>query len=69
MLENPKIIRVFGSTGMALWAHASLHLWDPQLGRDDRWACPPFDVITDPRLVPWWAWQEVKGEAMAVTPM
>ena len=43
-------------------------LWvrDPQPGCDDRRACPPSGVTPDPCRVPWWAWQEVKGEAMAV---
>ena len=49
---------------MALQAHASLV--GPQLGRDDRWACPPSGVTSDPSQVHWWAWQEVKGEAMTV---
>ena len=26
----------------------------------------PSGVTSDPGQVPWWAWQEVKGEAMAV---
>ena len=26
----------------------------------------PSGVTSDPCRVPWWAWQEVKGEAMAV---
>ena len=43
-----------------------LHLWGLQPGRDDRFACPLSSVTSDPFLVPWWAWQEVKGEAMAV---
>ena len=43
-----------------------LHLWGPQPWRDDKWACPPSGVTSDPCQVPWWAWQEVKGEAMAV---
>ena len=38
----------------------------PQPGRDDRWACSPSGVTSDPCQMPWWAWQEVKGEAMAV---
>ena len=36
-----------------------------QLGGDDRWACPPSSVTSDPCWMPWWAWQEVKGEAIA----
>ena len=43
-----------------------LHLWGPQPGRGDRWAFLLSGVIFVPRQVPWWAWQEVKGEAMAV---
>ena len=43
-----------------------LHLWGPQLGRDNRWACPLSGVTSDPCQVPWLAWQEVKGEVNEV---
>ena len=56
----------FIASGWAWHCGPMLCLWDPQLGRDDRWACPPSSVTPDPCQVPWWAWQEVKGEAMAV---
>ena len=42
-----------------------LYLWDLQQGHDDRWVCLPSGVTSDPCQVPWWGWQEVKGEAMA----
>ena len=49
---------------MALWARASLV--GPVKVTCDRWACPPSLLTFDPCRVPRWAWQEVKGEAMAV---
>ena len=48
------------------WAwHLRAHV-GPTTVTCDRWACPPSGVTSDPCQVPWWAWQEVKGEAMAV---
>ena len=38
-----------------LLAYASLAPWGPQLGRNDRCACPPSGVTSDPCLMPRWA--------------
>ena len=58
--------RVCFASGWAWHCRPMLHFWCPQLGRDDRWACPPSGVTSDPFQVPWWVWHQVKGEAMAV---
>ena len=39
--------------------------WGMWMSRDLRWACPQSRVTFDPIQVVQWAWQEVKGEAMA----
>ena len=43
-----------------------LQLSGPRVLWEGRWACPPSAVTFDPRQVLPWAWQGVKGEAMAV---
>ena len=56
----------FISSGWAWHCGAPPSLWGPWMSRDGRWACPPSCVTFDPSQVLPWAWQEVKGEAMAV---
>ena len=63
----------FVASGWAWPCGPMLHLWawdqwddHAQARRDDRWACPPCCVTFAPHQVSQGAWQEVKGEAIAV---
>ena len=56
----------FVASGWAWPCGPMLHFLDTQARREDRWACPLCSMTFAPYQVPQGAWQEVKGEAMAV---